>query len=71
MKEGVYFHMSMSSQDWQTIKAKIAEMEQVIEALRRLRDGHIAFPDSVFGAIDNAIRDSEKRVRELKDAMVD
>ncbi len=61
----------MSSQDWQTIKAKIAEMEQVIEALRKLRDGHVAFPDSVVSAFDNAIRESEKRVRELKSAMVD
>ncbi len=63
--------MPLSSQDWQTIKAKIAEMEQVIEALTKLRDGHVAFPDSVLGAIDNAIRDSEKRVSELKNAMVD
>lgn len=63
--------MPMNSQDWQTIKAKIAEMEQVIEALRKLRDSDVAFPDSVLRAIDDAIRESEKRVRELKNTMVD
>lgn len=63
--------MPMSSLDWQTIKAKIAEMEQLIEALRKLRDGHVAFPDSLLSAIDKGIRESEKHVRELKSAMTD
>jgi len=62
---------STESANRQTVKAKITEMEQVIEALRKLCDGQVVFPDSVLGAIDNAITESEKRVSELRNAMVD
>ncbi|HVI08874.1 MAG TPA: hypothetical protein VND65_11345 [Candidatus Binatia bacterium] len=63
--------MGMTWRDWPTDSLKITEMEQVLEGLRRLRDGHIAFPDSVVRAIDEAITETETRLALLKNATVD
>jgi hypothetical protein len=62
--------MPMNSKDGRAINARLVEAEQTIEALKKLRDGHITFPESVLRAIDSAILESEKRLAPLKNAIV-
>ncbi len=63
--------MAMSSEDWQAVKAKISQMEQVVQALRKLRAEPSALPESVLQAIDGAITETERRIAAIKNTMVD
>lgn len=59
----------MSSEEWAAIKARITEMEQIVRALRKLRL-QATLSQSVADPLDNAIAEYEKRVIQLKQAMV-
>ena len=63
--------MGMSSEAWQTAKAKIREMEQAVAGLKKLRAEATALPDSVVSDIDEAITAGEQRITAIKNTMVD
>jgi len=65
------YHMAMSSEDWQTINAKIREMEQTVEALKKLRTGTLFLPDSVLRVIDDAVVETTRRIAAIKNTMGD
>ncbi len=58
--------MAMSPEDWEIIRAKLAQMEQTVEALKKLR--LLTFPDSVVRAIDSALARLEEEISRLKKA---
>jgi hypothetical protein len=62
--------MPMNSEEWNIIKARIEEMEQIVRALRKLRAGTTALPDSVLNALDSTISENENLIGQLKQTMV-
>jgi hypothetical protein len=63
--------MPMTSEEWAKVKAQIASMERVMEALRHLREKAAVVPgsESAIHALDKAIAENETLVNKLKGAM--
>jgi hypothetical protein len=62
--------MSVNWQQGTNLKTKLGQIEQTVEILRKLRDGEIAFSDSVLRVIDDAIVESEEQLALLRNAIV-
>jgi hypothetical protein len=62
--DGYIFHMPMSSEEWQFLKASITRMEQIVSAMKELQA--LTLPEDARKIIARNLEAGESLVKELR-----